>query len=86
MTQEQVIEMFRQHAGKIALEAQGTMLGNVIQDLARLLADSRGRLPKEAFEALIRIGGVLYREGSSQFHARSDVDDIMKSSGRKQGG
>lgn len=78
MTEEQIIEMFRQHAGTIALEASGPMLSNVIHELAQMLADSRGRLPKETFEALVRIGGVLYREGESQFHARSDVEAIMK--------
>lgn len=82
MTPEQVIEMFRQHATTIALEAQGPMLAHVIQDLAQLLADSRGRLPKETFEALVRIGGVLYREGNSQYQAKSDVDAIMKKSSR----
>lgn len=83
MTQEQVIEMFRQHAETIALEAQGPMLTSVIRELAQLLADSRGRVPKETFEALVRIGGVLYREGSSQYRAKSDVEAIMKKSSRE---
>jgi hypothetical protein len=78
MTPEQIIEMFRQHAGEIALQAQGSMLSGVINELAQLLADSRGRLPKETFEALVRIGGALYREGNSQYQAKSDVDAIMK--------
>lgn len=78
MNPDHVIEMFRQHAGKIALQSPGPMLGHVIRDLAELLASSRGRLPKETFEELVRIGGVLYREGNSQYQARSDVDAIMK--------
>lgn len=83
MSPDDVIKMFRKHAGEIPLEAPGTMLANVIQELAGLLADSRGRLPKETFEALIRIGGVLYREGESQFLARTDVDSIMKTSSKE---
>ncbi|RZI44180.1 hypothetical protein EGT07_01765 [Herbaspirillum sp. HC18] len=82
MTSEYVIEMFRQHAGTIALEESGPMLANVIEELARLLAESHERLPEETFESLVRIGGVLYREGSSQFRAKSDVDAIMKKSSR----
>lgn len=83
MSPEDVIEMFRKHAGVIALEESGPMLSGVIHELAELLADSRGRLPKEAFEALVKIGGVLYREGESQFCARSDVNAIMKKSSRE---
>lgn len=83
MTSEQIIELFRQHAGTIALEAQGPMVSNVINELAQLLANSRGTLPKETFESLVRIGGVLYREGNSQYHAKSDVDAIMKKSSKE---
>lgn len=83
MTSQQVIEMFRQHAGTITLDAQGPILSNVIQELAQLLADSRGRLSKETFETLVGIGGVLYREGNIQFHAKSDVDAIMKNAGKE---
>jgi len=80
MTPEDVIEMFRQHAATSALEDRGPMLASVIHELAQLLADSRGRLPKETFDTLVRLGGLLYREGNSQFHAKSDVDAIMKKS------
>lgn len=83
MTPEHVIDMFRQHARTIALEPPGPMLSNVIQELAQLLADSRGRLPKETFETLVRVGGVLYREGNSQFCATSEVDGIMKKSSKE---
>jgi len=83
MTSEHIIELFRQHAGTIALEAQGPMLSNVINDLAQLLANLHGMLPKETFESLVRIGGVLYREGNSQYRAKSDIDAIMKKSSRE---
>lgn len=53
---------------------------SVVLELAQLLADSRGRLSKENFETLVRIGGVLYKEGLDQFVARSDIADIMKKS------
>lgn len=82
MTPERVTEMFRQHAGTIALEESGPMLASVIDELARLLADLHDRLPQETFESLVKIGGVLYREGGSQSRAKSDVDAIMKKSSR----
>lgn len=81
MTAERVLEMFRQHARTITLEESGPMLAGVIEELARLLAESHDSLPKETFESLMRIGGVLYREGSSQSRAKSDVDAIMEKSG-----
>jgi hypothetical protein len=70
--------MFREHAGKMQTELP--TLNAVILELAQLLADSRGRLSKENFEMLVRIGGALYKEGHSQFHGKSDVDAIMKRS------
>ncbi|HZW20293.1 hypothetical protein [Noviherbaspirillum sp.] len=82
MTAERILEMFRQHAGTIALEESGPMLASVIEELAQLLADSHEKLPEETFASLVRIGGVLYREGNSQFRAKTDVDAIMEKSGR----
>ncbi|OWW19331.1 hypothetical protein [Noviherbaspirillum denitrificans] len=82
MTPDRVVGLFRQHAGTIALEEAGPMLSNVIEELARLLSESHDNLPEETFERLIRIGGVLYREGNSQYQAKSDVDAIMRRSSR----
>ena len=50
---------------------------DLILGLARLLAESRGRLSKENFESLVELGAALYKEGHSQYQARSDVDIIM---------
>lgn len=80
MTSDQIVDLFRQHAETIALEAQGPMLAHAIQELAQLLAVSHGTLPKTTFETLLRIGGELYREGNSQYRAKSDIDAIMKKS------
>jgi len=77
MTQDQVVEMFREHARTDTTELP--LLNTIILDLARLLAESRGKLSKENFDALIRIGGALYKEGHSQYQARTDVGAIMKS-------
>lgn len=78
MTQDEIVSMFRQHAA--SLPPESLSLNSVILELAQLLADSRGRLSKENFETLVRIGGVLYKEGNSRFQACSDVNDIMKKS------
>lgn len=78
MTQDQILNLFRQHADKML--AEPPLLNVVILDLAQLLADSRGRLSKENFDTLVHIGGTLYKEGQNQFYGKSDVDAIMKKS------
>lgn len=84
MTQDEILDMFRQQSASMPHALPRS--NSVILDLAQLLADSRGRLSKENFETLVRIGGVLYKEGLDQFDARSDVAEIMKKSAtnRKQ--
>jgi hypothetical protein len=79
MTQEEILDMFRQQA--VSMSHAFPRSNSVILELAQLLADSRGRLSKENFETLVRIGGVLYKEGIDQFDARSDIAAIMKTSG-----
>ena len=78
MTRDEILEMFRQQSDGAAQELLER--NAVILELAQLLADSRGRLSKENFDTLIRIGGVLYGEGRDRFNARSDVAEIMKTS------
>jgi hypothetical protein len=78
MTRDQILNLFRDQADKI--QGESPLLNVVILDLAQMLADSRGRLSKENFDTLLRIGGALYKEGQSQFHGKSDVDAIMKKS------
>ena len=78
MTQDEILSMFREQADKVEMETP--MLNTVIMELAQLLADSRAKLCKENFEALVRIGAALYKEGRTQFHAKSDVDTIMQGS------
>jgi hypothetical protein len=75
--------MFREQASDVPNELPS--LNAVILDLSQLLADSRGRLSKENFDALVRIGAALYKEGDSRFHAKSDVDAIMKQSSKEHG-
>lgn len=80
MTQDDILDMFRAQAETLEPAAHASVLGDVIVDLARLLADSRGKLSKENFETLVQIGGALYREGKTGFDARSDLEAIMKRS------
>ncbi|HZW12638.1 MAG TPA: hypothetical protein VFF81_05525 [Noviherbaspirillum sp.] len=84
MTQDDILAMFRQQSA--SMEQAFPRSNSVILELAQLLAESRGRLSKETFETLVRIGGVLYKEGLDQFDARSDIAEIMKksASNRKQ--
>lgn len=78
MTTDEILTLFRQQAASLPQALPGS--NSVIMELATLLAESRGRLSKENFETLVRIGGVLYKEGLDRFDARSDVADIMKKS------
>jgi prefoldin subunit 5 len=82
MTQNEILDMFREQADK--MQAEIPSLNEVIFDLARLLADSRGKLSKENFDTLVHIGGLLYKEGRSRFQGKTDVDAIMKQSARNQ--
>ncbi|HEV2612946.1 MAG TPA: hypothetical protein VGU61_21990 [Noviherbaspirillum sp.] len=84
MTQEEVLATFRQLASDVETELPGR--NEVILELAQLLADSRGRLSKENFEALVRIGSALYKDGHTQFKGKSDVDTIMRRSSENQEG
>lgn len=83
MTQDEILEMFRAEASRMAVEAAPA--NEIILELAQLLADSRGRLSKENFETLVHIGGVLYKAGLEQFNARQDVAGIMQQSTRNDG-
>lgn len=78
MTQDEILDMFRTRAHE--LESDSSAQSSAILDLAQLLADSRGRLPKENFETLVRIGAVLYKQGHDKFLGKQDVDVIMKKS------
>lgn len=78
MKREEILSMFRQQASEISNESD--VLNSTILELAQLLADSRGKLSKENFETLLSIGATLYKIGDSRFHAKSDVDAIMKQS------
>lgn len=80
MTQTEILELFRQQASLLAPESQVPTLNNIIVELAKLLAESRGKLPKENFDSLVHIGSVLYREGNSRYEAHTDMDAIMKHS------
>jgi hypothetical protein len=78
MTQDQILDMFRSKADSLPLELP--VANEILQELAQLLAESRGRLSKETFETLVYIGSVLYKEGCNQYDARADVAAIMKKS------
>lgn len=82
MTQDDILDMFREHAETLQPAEHAPPLGDVILELAQLLAESRGKLSKENFETLVRIGGALYREGKSGFDARADLASIMKRSAK----
>ena len=82
MTQDDVIELFRQQAAILG-EVKSSQ-HDIIMSLAKLLAESRGRLSKENFEALVRIGAVMYQEGLAQYRARSEVAATMEASNAAQ--
>jgi hypothetical protein len=83
MTQDEVLHLFRQQAAD--MHKSMPTQADLIRDLSQLLADSRGRLSKENFDALVRIGAVLYKAGLDQFNARQNVNDIMQQSAKEYG-
>lgn len=83
MTQNEVIEMFRAKAATL-----GTLPAtqrDIIQDLAKLLAESKGRLSKENFEMLVHIGAVMYQEALGKYRAGVEVTATMKKSADARG-
>jgi hypothetical protein len=82
MTKDDILDLFRQQADNTAHAVPTPHV--VILELAQLLANSCGRLSKEDFDTLVRIGGALYKEGLGQFEARSDVAEIMRKSGENR--
>jgi hypothetical protein len=80
MTQEEILDLFRQEAADMQKDLPSQ--GDLIRELSRLLADSRGTLSKGNFETLVHIGAALYKAGLDQFNARQNVSDIMEQSAR----
>lgn len=78
MTQNEILDMFRQQSDSMPHAFPKSNV--IILELAQLLAESPDRLSNENFEILVRIGGILYKEGRDQFEARSDVAEIMRKS------
>jgi hypothetical protein len=78
MEQKDVLELFREQAATFG-QLQSSQ-SDIILRLAQLLADSKGRLPKEIFEELVHIGAVMYQEGLGQYRARTEVAETMKKS------
>jgi hypothetical protein len=80
MTQEEILDLFRLKAADI--EKEPPSQNELIMELSRLLADSRGTLSKENFETLVHIGSALYKAGLDQFNARQNVSEIMQRSAK----
>ena len=78
MTHDEILKLFREEAALLGAEPENQ--NDLILRLAQLLADSKGRLPKENFDELVHIGAVLYQKGLGQYNARADVAEIMRSS------
>lgn len=52
----------------------------MVNGLAALLSDSKGRFSKEVFEQLVNLGAALYKAGLSQYRARGEVATLMEKS------
>lgn len=78
MNADLILQQFRERAAGME---DHTSYQEMVNELATLLAESRGRLPKEHFETLIKVGAALYKAGLSQYSARGDVAEIMRKSG-----
>lgn len=79
MNTEQILQQFRDRAAQMEDHAS---YQEMVNQLAALLAQSKGRFAKEHFETLVEVGAALYKAGLSQFSARGDVAEIMRKSGQ----
>ncbi len=77
MEKKEVLQLMREQAEALKEHPSYEQLVN---QLADLLADSRGRLSKKNFEDLVSLGAALYKAGLSQFTARKDVTELMNKS------
>ena len=82
MNQDDVLKLFRKEAASIEMVEESQ--SEIINRLAQLLADSRGRLSKENFDDLVHIGAVMYKEGLGKHRARTEVAATMKESLEKR--
>jgi hypothetical protein len=77
MTEDDVVQLFRKSAETLVNDYPAC---DTIMQLAKLLSESKGRMSKDHFEALVHIGAILYKQGLSEFRARSEVAATMKDS------
>lgn len=78
MTQDDVLQLFEQEAGKPG----NTRLGwnDMIRALARVIAGSGNSLSEKDFDTLVCIGATLYRNSVSRDRAQSEIASTMRES------
>lgn len=75
MTQQDIIELFRQEShylGRVPNSQAG-----IIVKLADVIAAVGADISQEDFDALIHIGAVMYQEGEGLYRARHEVAETM---------
>jgi hypothetical protein len=74
---ELVLRLIRERS--ISIDEHATY-EEMVNSLAALLSDSKGRFSKEVFEQLVTLGAALYKAGLSQYRARGEVANLMEKS------
>lgn len=78
MNQDEVLKLFEQEAE--LLDKTFIRQGDMIRQLAQLIADSRHQLSEQQFAILVRIGATLQKKTQSQNRARSEIATTMRDS------
>lgn len=77
MEKNVVLDMFRKRANEMD---DHPSYQHLVDELASLPAESRGKLAKEDFDHLVELGAALYKAGLSQYEARDDIAELMRES------
>jgi hypothetical protein len=78
MTEDEVLKRIRKEADD--LPVTDTVQGDTIMQFLSVLAESQALLPPENFDRLMHIAALLYKEGLSNFRARTEVAVTMDAS------
>lgn len=77
MDQGEVLQLMRERASGMD---EHPSYQEMVNRLAELLAESRGKFSKDSFDHLVDLGAALYKAGLSQYRARGEVTALMEKS------
>lgn len=76
MQQEEILDMFKSTASR--LEKSHHRHDDIVRLLAHSIAHAQPHLSSADFDALVYIGGVLYKKGATHSRARAEIAETMQ--------